>query len=214
MGDISEKTLTLLKSFWWVIFPIIIVCALVYWLFIRRYNTETRVPVGASITVRVARVGDGDGFKALHVPLFRSSNIFKKNGSVRKDIPLLSFRLAGVDAPEVRAFGKPEQPYAQQAKEFLSYFVLYKKVNVKVLHHDQYGRLVVMASTGSMFWKKNINLQMVENGLACVYEGSNAVYGGLKHTMLEAETQAKKLKLGMWKSQSTVTPMAYKKLHK
>lgn len=176
----------------------------------RRYKTEDQVPNNSSFSVIVTNVGDGDGFKGIHAPWFRSKKIFDEKGKVKKSLPTLSFRLAGVDAPEVAAFEKPAQPFAKESKEFLRHLIVYKMVNVKVLGKDMYGRLLCMVFLKSWFRSKNINSMMVKTGLACVFTGKCAVYGGRKAEFQALEKEAQKKRLGMWSQKKIVTPMAHK----
>ncbi|ORD94738.1 LCL3 [Enterospora canceri] len=193
---------------------ILVLLYLCYRFFYKRYTVESNIPNGASFSVRVTRVGDGDGFKAIHKPMLRSTRIFGKQGVVKKELPTLSFRLAGIDAPEIRAFGKPEQPHARESKVFLSYLVLYKKIKVKVVGHDHYGRLIVVAYVGTWLFRKCVNLMLVETGMACVYVGANAMYGGYKETMLSMQKHAQRRRLGMWTNRNAITPMEHKKMYR
>jgi endonuclease YncB( thermonuclease family) len=58
---------------------------------------------------------------------------------------------------------------------------------------------------------KNVSLELVKQGLACVYSGIGAEYGGIKDELIKAEGQAKKARLGMWSLKNPISPMAYKK---
>lgn len=197
-----------------LVFPI---CALIYLIYVnayKRYKEEFKVPIGSSFTVIVAKVGDGDGFKAMHVPLLRSKRIFNESGNVMKNLPLLTFRLAGVDAPEVAAFGKPAQPFSKEAKEFLKALVLYKKVSVKIVGKDRYNRLLAFVYVGSMCFKQNVNRLLLKTGMACLYVGKDAKYGGRLVQLQADEKLAQSKKVGMWSRKDMVTPMAYKKLHR
>ncbi|KEP67606.1 UNVERIFIED_CONTAM: nuclease, putative [Hammondia hammondi] len=54
----------------------------------------------------------------------------------------IRIRLYGIDAPETAKFGNPGQPFAQEAKHFVTQRLLHKVVYVKCLSKDQYGRLL------------------------------------------------------------------------
>ena len=74
-------------------------------------------------------------------------------------------RLACIDAPEIT--GKNAEPIkAERSKEFLNNLVLNKKVFIKKINTDRYGRTV-----GEIFID-DINIQklLVKNGYAKVFE--------------------------------------------
>ncbi|KAI5169207.1 hypothetical protein PAEPH01_0529 [Pancytospora epiphaga] len=156
----------------------------------------------------VTSVGDGDGFKLFHVPCLRSC-------SYNRTSPKLPIRLAGIDAPETRAFNTPAQPFSKEAKEYLRELVLGKMVRVTVLSIDFYGRIVAIVhiKTGWLFWD-NVNLLMLQAGMACVYDRGGAEYGSYKSKFEEAERKAKKKKIGMWSQKKVVLPMDHKSKHK
>lgn len=139
-----------------------------------------------------------------HIPWLRSS-------SYTKTSPKLPIRLAGIDAPEVRYFNKPEQPHAIESKNFLKSLVLNKMVYVEVLDVDMYSRIVaiVHVKLGWFSWT-NVNVIAVKEGMACVYVGGGAAYGNYKEKLLAAQELAKTKKIGMWKYKNVVLPGEYK----
>lgn len=103
-------------------------------------------------------------------------------------------RLAGIDAAETSK-GKRQagQPYSQLAKKHLAGLILNKVVNIKGYGLDRYNRIL-----GVIFLEgKNINLEMVKAGFAEVYKGK-LPRGFDSKPYLQAETEAKKAKKGMW----------------
>jgi len=156
----------------------------------------------------VTSVGDGDGFRLFHVPWMRSSKYGR--GS-----PKLPVRLTGIDAPEMRCFSTPGQPFAEEARGYLRGLILGKMVHITVLSVDMYGRIVVMVHVkpGWISWQ-NVNLAMLQAGMACVYDRAGAEYGPYKKEFEEAEKAAKKRRLGMWSQRNVVLPMDYKSHHK
>lgn len=156
----------------------------------------------------VTSVGDGDGFRIFHVPCLRSSH-YDKN-SLK-----LKVRLAGIDAPEVRCYNKPAQEFAEESKNYLKSLILKKKVKVEVVGIDMYNRILgfVFVKTGFLKWT-NVNLKMVEAGMATMYCESNAMYGKYKKHIYQFYQKAKKNKRGIWSNESFVTPAEYKKLYK
>lgn len=150
-------------------------------------------------------VGDGDGFQVFHVPWFRSSDYNRHSEK-------LPIRLAGIDAPEMKYFGIPAQNKSREAKEYLAKLIHKKMVRVRVLSIDIYNRInaIVYVRNGYFIWD-NVNLKMLESGLACVYDRSGAVYGGHRHEFNLAEQKAKANRLGMWDSEQVLLPMDFKK---
>ena len=115
-------------------------------------------------------------------------------------------------------FGKTPQPYAQEAKDWLSDYLLHQTVQVKLLQRDQYERAVGMVLVRKRFlwifpvWR-NVSLEMVKRGLACVYEGAMGSYDDLRDSLAKAEQIAKDKKRGMWAVKGE-SPMEYKKRHR
>lgn len=71
--------------------------------------------------------------------------------------------------------------------------------------------------------KRNVSLEMVKAGLACVYEGSQGSYDRysiyilferMKIELMNAEEEAKRKKRGMWNQLVFESPMQYKKRNK
>lgn len=150
-------------------------------------------------------VGDGDGFQIFHVPWFRSSD-YNRNSEK------LPIRLAGIDAPEIGCFDKPAQPKSREAKEYLTKLIHTRMVRVQVLSVDIYGRINAIVHVRNWYfsWHINVNLKMLEAGLACVYDRTGAVYGGYRHEFILAEQKAKSNRLGMWQSSYVILPMDFK----
>jgi hypothetical protein len=132
---------------------------LLHWRYFKRirttaYLTPSILRWRKVLVGRCTSVGDADGFRLYHTPgplpyrLLAYPEANKKpNGSSNHHLETLSIRLAGADAPESSHFGKPEQPFAKEAKEELEKLVLGKTVWCEVAHVDQYQRLVSFGST-------------------------------------------------------------------
>lgn len=99
---------------------------------------------------KVTRVYDGD-------------TIIAKGHDIK-----IKVRLAAIDAPEISRNNKvPEQPFSDKSKNYLSTLILNKTVYIKGYDLDYYNRVL-----GVIFLDgKNINLEMVKQGLAEVYRG-------------------------------------------
>ena len=106
----------------------------------------------------------------------------------------ISIRLVGIDAPEIsKKSHVPGQPFSTKAKEYLADLVLDNVVDIKFYGRDEYGR-----SLGEVFVDGlNINLGMIDAGLAEVYRGEPA--RGLEITIYrDAERKAKESVQGIW----------------
>lgn len=89
----------------------------------------------------VRRVVDGDTFRMRHqtlpfsIPWGRDEPIGKKT---------IIVRVAAVDCPEVAKPGKklPGQPFGEEAKDFVESKILNRRVQVRLLGRDRYGRVL------------------------------------------------------------------------
>jgi len=163
----------------------------------------------------VSSVGDGDNFRLFHtpggrlmgwgwLPSRRMENLVHQSGKAKGNMPrgeTIGVRIAGVDAPEAAHFGKPAQPYAQEALEWLRAEVLHRNVRVFPYRRDQYERVVcTVYKRRWVFFKTDVGLQMLKRGLATVYEAkSGSEFGDQEERYREAEARAKKQGMGMWK---------------
>ena len=106
----------------------------------------------------------------------------------------IKVRLAGIDAPETSnnktGIG---QRFGQQAKKYLAKKVLNRVVVIKGYGLDAYNRVL-----GEVFMdNKNVNLEMIQIGLAEVYKGE-LPEGFDLHTFITAEKEAKEKLKGIW----------------
>ncbi|GAA6044280.1 hypothetical protein JCM8097_002109 [Rhodosporidiobolus ruineniae] len=149
----------------------------------------------------VVRCGDADNFRFFHLPLFRP---FLRPARTRTGLAgqTLHVRLAGVDAPELPHFGKPEQPFAREALGLLTKTLQGKRVVVELYQKDRYGRVVGHAYVRRFpfFRRRSVSEIMLEAGYATVYRQAGAVYGGKgaldRLTALEAAARSQRR--GMW----------------
>lgn len=174
---------------------------------------------------RVVSVGDADNFRLYHTPGFGWSWPLKfrrvpSTPAAQKN-ETIHIRIAGADAPEAAHFGRPAQPYAREALDFLKSKVEGKKVYCQLIRRDQYGRVVAhvhldpLLLPGSLFTGKPLALDMVRSGWATTYTQAGAEYGtwGKGH-FLQLEEEAKSAKRGIWaKGTSGETPAEYKRRH-
>lgn len=101
-------------------------------------------------------------------------------------------------------FGSKPQPFAAEAKEWLTNFVQGRKVCIQLHRIDQYGRAVATVWVHRrkfpwlwpVWW--NVSLEMVRAGYATIYRDMGAEYNGILKDLEAAEHRARRLKLGMW----------------
>jgi micrococcal nuclease len=105
----------------------------------------------------------------------------------------LRIRLWGIDAPETPKGTKfSGQPYGKDAEVYLKQLVEAKRVSVEIYGVDRYKRLLA-----TIFMEgKDINLAMIEVGLAEVYQGPESGYP-YKAQYQAAEEAARAARQGM-----------------
>jgi endonuclease YncB( thermonuclease family) len=114
-------------------------------------------------------------------------------------------RIAGIDAPELAHFGRPAQPFGKEALEFLTSYLINRRVRVQLWRRDQYERVVatVHVRRGIIPLKRDVSLEMLRRGLATVYEAKfGAEFGDMEAQYREAEAKAKSAGIGLWKERS------------
>jgi endonuclease YncB( thermonuclease family) len=122
----------------------------------------------------------------------------------------ITIRLVGIDAPEIsRNKELPGQPFCLKSKEHLSSLVLNTVVHIKFYGKDASGK-----SLGEIFADEvNINIEMINAGLAEVYRGVTAVT--LEITAYRAaEKKAKEDARGIWELQDQYfSPWDWREMH-
>jgi micrococcal nuclease len=106
----------------------------------------------------------------------------------------IKIRLVGIDAPETSNNKTGTgQRFGQQAKKYLAKKVLNRPVVIKGYGLDTYNRIL-----GELFINnKNVNLEMIQMGLAEVYKGE-LPEGFDPHLFIAAEKEAKEKLKGVW----------------
>lgn len=145
-----------------------------------------------TITGSVTRVLDGDTFHLLPTSGIPQQVKVHKDGTI-------SIRLRGIDAPEKK------QSYGQEAKESLQSLVGGKVVWVEVKDIDRYGRIAGYVFLGGI----NVNLKQVERGFAWAY--SEYLDRPYASEFYDAEKNARKHKLGLWKQVNPTPPWEWRK---
>jgi micrococcal nuclease len=188
----------------------------------RRYFSDQSTIFGF-----VERVIDGDTLRVRHCPRFSScppsASSSSSVSSRRIWDSTLKLRIYGVDCPELqkRSTDPPSQPYAVEAKDFTSQLVLGKKVRIKLLRKDQYGRAVAKVETRRgiiPFFdrRKDVSIELLRRGFATVYRGGGAAYDGKKHVLEGLEDQARRRRRGIWSAEDNerVSPAEFKRQQK
>ncbi len=106
---------------------------------------------------------------------------------------IFKIRLVGIDSPEIGYKGQKSQPFSKKAKRYLKSLVDNKKITIKSYGTGGYNRQLAEI----FFNGKNINLKMVQAGLAQVYTGKRPKLLDSK-AYKRAEQKAKQAKKGMW----------------
>lgn len=190
----------------------------IYTVYLRRIPQATFITPPAlqgnrSIFGYVTSVGDGDTFRLYHTPggrllgwgwLWGRRVAEFDRGKLKEQT--IQVRIAGIDAPELAHFGKPEQAYGKEALAGLRSLVLGRFVRAKLWRQDQYQRVVgtVTVKRWGLF-NRDVGLAMLKGGHATVYEAKfGSEFGGMEEKYRAAEKRAKSQGVGMWKGQAKV----------
>ena len=129
----------------------------------------------------------------------------------------IHIRLAGIDAPELAHFGRPSQPFSQEALDWLTSYLLGRRIRAYVYKADQYGRVVATVYVRQGLLRRDVGLQMLRSGFATVYEAkTGAEFGeGLEKKYRSAEWWAKAKRKGIWsgRKKDFESPREYKSRH-
>ena len=123
----------------------------------------------------------------------------------------LTVRMVGIDAPEMsNRLHQVGQPFALDARQYLSKLILDKTVDVKSYGSDRNGRTLaeVFLLNG-----RNVNLEMLKAGFAEVFRGRPPTGLNMK-PYDESEREAKAAKVGMWsQGDQYVSPWDWRRTH-
>ncbi|GAB1537040.1 MAG: thermonuclease family protein [Geovibrio sp.] len=120
--------------------------------------------------------------------------------TMQYDDIVFKVRLYCIDAPEIN------QEYGQESKALLTHLTLNKEFTLELKDKDQYGRIVgVIYEPIDGLKKKNINLEMVRNGLAWAYDRCTVF------EYMRSQYVARKKKLGLWQNAAPAKPWDYRR---
>lgn len=107
---------------------------------------------------------------------------------------VFSIRLCGIDSPEIGYGDQESQPFGQEAKAYLENLLFSGEVTLKNHGADIYHRQLAEVFADG----KNINIEMIKQGLAEVYKGDPPKTLDLQ-LYLKEEEKAKKAGKGIWR---------------
>jgi endonuclease YncB( thermonuclease family) len=111
-------------------------------------------------------------------------------------------RLYGVDCPEF------DQPYSRDAKKFAGERVLRKKVAIKPMYYDSYGRLVAIVIRDDHV----LNKELVQAGLAWV--SPRYCKKSFCSSWQASESTARNERRGLWQDERPDPPWQWKRMKK
>jgi endonuclease YncB( thermonuclease family) len=114
-------------------------------------------------------------------------------------------RLYGIDTPETSKRGKQGQAYGKEAEHELRNLIYGYRVDVSLPGDKTYNREVCIIRKDGV----DINLEMVKRGYAWAYRQ----YLKRPHASdyIEAEKEARKKGLGLWKQSNPLPPWEFRK---
>ena len=105
---------------------------------------------------RVIKVYDGDTITIAAKLPFDNSPLYR-----------LSVRLNGIDTPEIKGKTEDEKTAAKQVKDALSNLILNKRVSLKNIQTEKYGRILADVYIGEL----HINQWLITEKYAVKYDG-------------------------------------------
>lgn len=109
-------------------------------------------------------------------------------------------RLAYIDTPELK------QAYGDFCRDYLKSLIQGKKLAIKVLQKGSYGRLLGVLYVDNM----NINLKLVEKGVAYLYPYSQFQTKDEKWMYLRTYQIARNKKINLWSKDNLLNPRKFR----
>ncbi|MCM2283669.1 MAG: thermonuclease family protein [Desulfobacula sp.] len=111
---------------------------------------------------------------------------------------VFSIRLVGIDSPEMGANGLNGQPFSREARSYLETLLIDREITLKSYGADNYHRQLAEIFLDG----KNINLEIIKQGLAEVYRGAPPKTLDIQLYLKEEET-ARSAGKGIWRLKKT-----------
>ncbi|KAF2278116.1 SNase-domain-containing protein [Westerdykella ornata] len=204
--------------------------------YLRRIPSVNHIKPGyfrsKSLFGKVTSVGDADNFRMFHTPGGRLAGWgwlpWKRVPTSKEALAgnTIHIRIAGIDAPELAHWGREAQPFSKEALDWLTGYILNRRVRARIFRRDQYDRVVAQVYVRRWFLKRDVGLEMLKCGLATVYEAkTGSEYGDFEQRYRDAEEKARAEKVGMWtkpgllgrlrgeKEKKVESPREYKNRH-
>lgn len=121
---------------------------------------------------------------------------------------LFKCRLYGIDAPEISHNGNPGQPYGQAADRELTNLVLHTTVDITLTGNSSFDREICIIKKMGV----DINREMVIQGYAWAYR--EYLEGPYASEYIDAETEARKMRRGLWQQMNPTPPWEFRKKHR
>lgn len=139
-------------------------------------------------------------FKARVVYVCDGDTVFVKRGFSK-----IRLRLAGIDAPE------SEQDFGRESQKKLANLIGGKKVRVRALDIDIYGRYVAQIFCDD----RDVGLQMLESGLAWPYFRFFSLLSVQDQNLYrQAAGHARSSSLGLWHVPRPIAPWHWRRQHR
>jgi len=106
---------------------------------------------------------------------------------------VFSIRLCGIDSPEMGGKGMKGQPFSREARSYLETLLKDREITLKSYGADSYHRQLAEVFLDG----KNINMEMIKQGLAEVYRGDPPKALDIQPYMIE-EAKARSAGKGVW----------------
>ena len=145
---------------------------------------------------------DGIRFKA--VKIYDGDSLKVSGGGLT-----LMVRLVGIDAPETGGRKHAPQPYSRKSKETFSSIIARGPFTLKSYGTGSYNRVLAELFVGN----RNVNLELLYQGLAEVYQGK--MPAGLdKKSYMNAQEDARQHRRGIWSlGKAYESPRLWRKKH-
>ncbi|KAJ3341140.1 Dipeptidyl aminopeptidase [Gonapodya sp. JEL0774] len=152
------------------------------------YLTSDFIKRGVLLRGYVTKVSDGDTIR------FYNTNFLHrkppKSAQALRAAGTIPIRLASIDAPELPHFGTPGQPLGSESRSHLARLVLGRRVIIKPMAKDRYGRVVGIVWRGPRWWRTDVGLEMVSSGFASARTDYDKTSGDRDALLKAAEGKA------------------------